>query len=296
MADLVIKEVPSLRQPTLVAAFSGWPDAAEAATGAVRYLGERLEAVKFAEILPENFYMFTLLRPQVVISESQQRTVIWPSNDFFYWRNPEEDNDLVLLLGAEPHLKWHGYIECLMSVVEQCQVSRVVSLGGTMDNVPHTIEPHLSGSSNDPALRAQLEQLSLQATGYQGPTSIHSAIVEACQQRGIPTASMWGHAPHYLQASPNPMVCHALLRKLTQLLGVKVDLGELRRSGMALERRIDEAMAQNAELRQYVEQLEQLYREGQGSIEEQEPPSPGLIIAELEEFLRNQREEDDPSF
>src|SRR5439155_14780523 len=66
-----------LRRPMLIMAFSGWNDAAEAATTAARYLGAGFHAEKFAEIDPEEFYHFGLSRPQVRFkegSESERRS------------------------------------------------------------------------------------------------------------------------------------------------------------------------------------------------------------------------------
>ena len=42
-----------LRRPILIAAFSGWNDAAEAATTAARYLAVTFQGEKFAEIDPD---------------------------------------------------------------------------------------------------------------------------------------------------------------------------------------------------------------------------------------------------
>ena len=50
---LKIQELPSLRSPILVAAFAGWPDAAEVASGTARFLSRKLRARRFAEIDPE---------------------------------------------------------------------------------------------------------------------------------------------------------------------------------------------------------------------------------------------------
>ena len=54
-----------LRRPVLIMAWSGWNDAAEAATTAARYVATSLSAEKFAEIDPEEFYHFGLTRPSV---------------------------------------------------------------------------------------------------------------------------------------------------------------------------------------------------------------------------------------
>ena len=66
MGPLTIHSLPQgLRRPVLITAFSGWNDAAEAATTAARYLATSFQAEKFAEIDPEEFYHFGLSRPYV---------------------------------------------------------------------------------------------------------------------------------------------------------------------------------------------------------------------------------------
>src|SRR3970040_258108 len=75
---------PSLKHPVLILAFAGWTDACASATTAVRYLTEQLIATKFASIDPEEFYDFSIQRPQVRLTEGMQREIHWPSYDFYY--------------------------------------------------------------------------------------------------------------------------------------------------------------------------------------------------------------------
>ena len=57
--DAVIWEArPQLNRPVMVAAFEGWNDAADAASGAVTWLRRRLKATQIARIDPEDFYDF----------------------------------------------------------------------------------------------------------------------------------------------------------------------------------------------------------------------------------------------
>ena len=57
MSDSLQMQVrPELRDPALILAFEGWNDAGEAATRAVRYLGESFQMVSLARIDPEEFY------------------------------------------------------------------------------------------------------------------------------------------------------------------------------------------------------------------------------------------------
>ena len=49
---------PELRRPHVIAAFTGWNDAADAASTAVKHLVENLGAAPLAEIVPEEFTDF----------------------------------------------------------------------------------------------------------------------------------------------------------------------------------------------------------------------------------------------
>src|SRR2546426_1914582 len=81
------REPPS-NVPTLVTAFSGWIDAGEAATGAMRSLVRQLAAVPLASIDPEDFFDFTQVRPVVRLTAAGERTIRWPRNAFWTWQPP----------------------------------------------------------------------------------------------------------------------------------------------------------------------------------------------------------------
>jgi proteasome assembly chaperone (PAC2) family protein len=264
----------------------------------MKYLLRKLRAHKFASIDPEEFYDFTETRPTTKLRTPWQRDVRWPRNEFHYHVRRGEGPDFVLFLGREPNLRWRTYIDLVLGLAEQCGVERLISLGGTFDQVTHNGEPRVSGTALDPELRKAMQGMGLSPSRYEGPTSIHSALGDACQKRSLPTASLWGHAPHYLQAAPNVKVCYGMLRKLTALLDFTVDLEELRRAADALEVRVERLLADNAELREYVRQLDA----GELPDDDVEPaddgpppemPSPEMVVAELEEFLRQQRRPDD---
>ena len=94
---------PALREPLLVLAFLGWNDAAESASSGIRYLRRLAQAEPFAEIDPEEFFIFTEQRPQIRLTSGQQRELRWPTTDFTVAQLPGASRDLILGLGAEPH-------------------------------------------------------------------------------------------------------------------------------------------------------------------------------------------------
>jgi proteasome assembly chaperone (PAC2) family protein len=297
---LIVEEQPELQNPTMVVAFRGWPDAGEVASGSLRYLLRMLRARKFASIDPEEFYDFTEVRPRTRLIRPWQRELRWPSNEF-HWVRPEHGPDLVLFLGREPSLRWKAYVGTVLDLAERCGVQRLITMGGTFDQVTHTGEPRVSGTAMDPELRRAMEGLHMRGSTYEGPTSIHSVLLDTCRRRGVSGGSVWGHAPHYLQAAPNVKVCYGMLRKLSALLDLTVDLDELQSASRALEQRVERLLEDNAELREYVRQLDA----GQEPSGDPEPvedgppaemPSPEAVVRELEEFLRQQqrRPDDEP--
>ena len=284
--SLIIHEMPPARLPTMIVAFAGWPDAAEAATRAVQYMVRELGATKFAEIDPEEFFDFTEVRPETTLNSRDERTIRWPANDFYYFAPACESRGLLLFDGTEPNLRWRGFSRLVTGMAERCGVEMVVSLGALLDAVPHTREPKVTGRANSSELTHKAEWLGIRNSGYQGPTGIHTPFMESCERNGLPYASIWGHSPHYVNTSPNPAVSHALLSKLQSLVDFDADLEELRVAGEAFESEVTRAIAGDADIAAYVERLEQRHDEAAepaGDI-----PSPDDMVAELEQFLRSQ--------
>ena len=275
-----------LRNPPLVAAFGGWPDAQEAATRAVRYLVRKLSAVRFAAIDPEEFYDFTQVRPVVHFNDEGERVVRWPSNEFFYHRAEPPGRDMVLFVGTEPNLRWRSFTSLLLDVAQRCSVNMVVALGALLDAVPHTREPRVTGSANQPQLRRVLEGLGVRGSSYQGPTGIVTALMEQCRQRGYAFCSVWGHAPHYLQVSPNPRVSRAVLSRLCALLNIPLDLSDLEARERTFDAEVSQAIGSNTEVLSYIQRMEAYYDANYATPEEL--PDPKAVVQELEEFLRRQ--------
>lgn len=280
---LVIEHRPALRRPVLLAAFAGWNDASQVATFALRTLRRAWSSKRFAYIPSEPFFVFTEARPLISLTPSGQRSLEWPANEFFAHQLPESERDVILLIGTEPHLKWQTFCRIVVEAAQAYDVSTLVTLGGFLADVPHTFEPRLSGFASGPDLLPQLEDLGVQLSSYQGPTGIIGALYETWGATGRPALGFWGHVPHYISAAPNPRVTLALLRRVETVLGLTLPLEGLETSAQDFTAQIDEALLENPEARDYVEQLEQNYT---GDVSEMPAPK---LIDELEEFLRSRR-------
>jgi proteasome assembly chaperone (PAC2) family protein len=287
MDGLLFLEETDYKLPTMIVAFAGWPDAAEAATGAVKYVAAQRGARKLAEIDHEEFYDFTLVRPNVRIDDEGGRVVTWPSNDFFYATPTDESDGILLFVGTEPNLRWRAFASIMLEVARRVGVEAVFTLGALNDAVPHTREPRVTGVASDPEVRVRMRELGIRGSGYEGPTGIHTAFLEACDTAGLPVASLWGHNPHYVTSSSNPRVSLVLLSKLQAMAELRVDLGDLRGAGDAFDSELAQAIGLRSEITSYVTQLEQRY---DATVDPSaDIPSPSAMVEEMEEFLRQQR-------
>ena len=79
----------------------------------------------------------------------------------------------------------------------------------------------------------------------------------ACQESGLPSASLWAAVPHYIAAAPNPKAALALVRKLEGLVRVAVDASDLESATADYERQVSLAVQSDPDVQAFVERLEQ---------------------------------------
>ena len=249
---LTFESQPALRRPVLILAFAGWSDAGTSATTSVRYLTEQLIAAKFASIDPEDFYDFSIQRPQVRLVEGLQREIHWPSYDFYHGGGIGVERDFVFGIGAEPHLRWRAFCETILRLVRECKIEMIVTLGAYLDEVLYTRPVPLTGFSSDQKLMRELELL---PSRYQGPTGIVGVLGDACRRSGTPNMSLWAALPHYLSASPNPRGALALVLRLAQWLGLRVDTGPLERAAAEFQNKVNEVVNNDPNLSAFIREL-----------------------------------------
>ncbi len=275
---------PTLRRPVLLAAFRGWNDAGEAASGAVGVLGDALDATAFAEVDAEDFFDFQATRPTVGIVDGGSRRIEWPENRFSWAGLPGTDHSAVLLDGTEPNLRWRTFATGVVDLALDLGVELVVTLGALQVDVPHTRPVPVTGSASDPRLAGRL---GLRSSTYEGPTGITGVLHHAFVVAGLDTVSLWAGVPHYLSGTPFLAAALALSDRVVHLLGADVSLDGLARDAAAQADDIKALVAEDEDLAEYVADLEQ-----RAVVAQREEGLPAAVsgdelAAELERFLRD---------
>ena len=286
MEHLIIHETPDKKLKHMVVVFSGWADAGEGATSAIKFLQRKLKSKKFAEIDPEEFYDFSQTRPYTSRTRDGKRRIHWPANEFSYLTDPRADSGAMVFVGVEPNLKWRTFAKTVATVAKDHGVESVVHIGALLDAVPHTRPVKLSGTASESSLSEFLEEQGIRSSNYQGPTGISSAVMAACIEEGLEYTSIWGHTSHYLQAAPNHRVGSTLLEILLKLLNLPLDLAELKSAASVFNLEVEKAVAKDDQIASYVTKLEGQYDEAVAAIE---IPDPAELVRDLEKFLRGEQ-------
>ena len=290
-----------LRRPLGIVGFGGWIDAGFAATGAVRYLVERLGATLVADIDPEPFYAFTDTRPRVSHPAPGHRVPVWPKAEWYVVRMPEDvPHDLVLFTAPEPNLRWRTYSTLVLDVFQTLGTETLVSFGAVLAPIHHRAQPSLRGYATTDSLRTLLRRRQISSGRYEGPTGITTVLLAAARERGLPAFSLSTSSPSYLTDMPNPRASAVLLRMAGEIGAVHFPLSDLDAESLVVAERIDKFLAERPELREAVERLPYTTEPLQSPPEsaahpvEQPPaelPSSAAVLQDLEEFLKSLRRE-----
>jgi len=270
--------LPVLRNPVAIAAFEGWNDAADSSTAAVEHLEQVWTSRPVTALDPEDFYDFQVNRPIVSMAEGETRNIEWPTTRFSVATPPGTERDVLLIRGIEPSMRWRTFCGEILELCHSLEVNRVVLLGALLADVPYTRPLPISGSA---ANRDAAERFNLTPTRYDGPTGIVGVLHEACTRAELDALSFWVHVPHYANNPPCPKATLALLHRVEDVLDLPVPMMDLAEESAEWEERLRAAAEQDAELAEYVRELEE--RVGDEGLQ---PLSGDEIAQEFERYLR----------
>ena len=280
---------PTLRSPVLIAAFTGWNDAGDAASSAVRHLIETWRAEHVASLDPEEFYDFGTTRPLVRLSDGVTREIVWPSNEL--WAASTPGGDVLLLLGTEPQLKWRTFCRQMTAVATEQEATLVLTLGALLADVAHSRPVSLIGTATDQGL---IDRFHLARSRYEGPTGIVGVLHDACAVAGLPSASLWAAVPAYAPGITSPKAALALVERAAALIGAPVSMQMLESSVADYEEEVTELVAGDDDLAGYVGRLEAMSGDDDDNDDENvvESTAPDAaveqFVEDVERYLRDQ--------
>ena len=289
---------PVLKTPTIVAAFTGWNDAADAASNAVRNLVEGWGALPLAEIDPEEFTDYATIRPHVRLKDGGTRNIVWPTVGL--WHVSGAGGDVILMLGPEPSLKWRLFSQQILGIADHFGTTMMLTLGALLADVPHTRPVQIIGTAIDTDL---VERFSLQRSRYEGPTGIVGVLHDACSQASLPSAALWAAVPAYASQVPSPKASLSLMRRSCEIIGTPAPVATVMNLIERYEEQVNSLVSDDEDLVAYVERLETMSDNGMNLDDEVDDDQlqfdfasdkmdgesgAETLMDEVEQFLRDQ--------
>ncbi|MFB6608974.1 proteasome assembly chaperone family protein [Agromyces sp. NPDC056379] len=281
----------------LVAGLTGYADAGGAVAQTTEYLLSTLDSTVVASFEADELLDYRARRP-IILFEGDHLTEYTPPRLSLDLAVDELGQQFLLLTGFEPDYQWQRFSSAVLDLIERFEVSSTTWINSIPMPVPHTRPVGVTVSGNRSEL---IEAMSIWRPTTQVPANVLHLVEFRLQELDHPTTGFVLLIPHYLSDAEYPSAAITALEAISASTGRIFPTDALREQGRDFVARIDEQVAENAELAKLVGTLEQRhdsYMEGTTlrsplTDEDGELPSADEIAAELEKFLAFRRANDD---
>lgn len=243
------------KAPILIAHLEGALDAGSAGTLAVVQLLHSLNAQRVATFDVDRLIDFRSHRPVLEVEEWVTTSLAEPeiALDLIH---DDQGQPILVLHGQEPDARWLSLTAAIDEIADDAGVEAVFSFHGLPAAVPHTRPTAIHIQSTDRDLIPDQAQMGGVA---KIPSPYTSYLQHRLSQRGLTGVTLLATVPYYLAGSTFPRASSALIRKLADMAGLSLPVGDLERGADEDATQVEELLEQNQELQNTVEALEQHY-------------------------------------
>ncbi|WP_432543914.1 proteasome assembly chaperone family protein [Kineococcus sp. SYSU DK002] len=288
-------ERPSLVEPPLVIALSGFIDAGNAVRQTVEHLLRTCRNDVVASFDVDQLHDYRARRPTMTFG-GQDWVDYEPPRLQVHRVTDEDGSSLLLLSGPEPDVQWERFSAAVWRLVDELGVGLVTVLSAAPTAVPHTRPAGVTASATRPELLDGFRTWDLEA---QVPAHASALVHLRGGQAGRDVVSVLAHVPHYLAGSDYPDAAAVLVRTLSGTTGVAVPVQSLQEAASATRVEVDRQVAESPEAAAVVTALEEQYDasgdEGRGTgAASAFLPTADELGEEFERFLAKREEDPGP--
>jgi uncharacterized protein (TIGR00162 family) len=212
---LIVKEKVHPKNAVLI---EGLPGQGLVGKIAADFLAKQLKAKKIAELYSPHFAYYVLV--------DKKGAVRLLRSEFYYWKNEQAENDLILLTGDSQPQTIEGQYEVADAILDFAQknnVSLVLTIGGYRTNAmdrPGVLASATNQALLDKALKAGAKN-SPSGSPIVGTAGL---LIGLAKFRKIEALCLLVETPGYL---PDPQAAKSVLDIVSRMLGFEVDLSGL---------------------------------------------------------------------
>ena len=232
---------PRLNTPNMLAA---WPGIGNVATIIVDYLKDKLNFKELGVL--EASYFFDPIG--VLVKDDVVEAPNFPQSQFYYYKNEGDGSDLILFIGDDqPAAKAYELANCVLDVGQRFEIQRVYTCAAAMTRIHHTEPPKVWGVATDQQLTTDLYKYDLEHASNLQIAGLNGLLLGVAKEREIDGICLLGEVPVYASRMHNPMAALAVMKVLTTMLEIKVDLADLAKMAVEAGERIKQVAAQAME-------------------------------------------------
>ncbi len=231
MKNVILHRSPRVKKPVMLAV---WPGVSDVALEVGNYLLDRLDATEFAEIEPLNF--FTPLG--ITVHDNVLQAPVFPENKFYLIKRPEAKNDLIIFYAeAQPDQNHYDLAKVVLDVAERFRVKRIYTCAAAM--VQHNVEKsRVLAAATDAKLIEEVKKYDVSLVGEFQIRGLNGILLGAARERGIEGICVLGETAQYAAELPNPIAASAILKTLTKIFNLEIDLSEIEREARQMAEEI----------------------------------------------------------
>jgi proteasome assembly chaperone (PAC2) family protein len=265
--ELDLWKKPKTKENVLLVGWRQWADAGAVSSGLPKYLAQQLGAEPIGAIRPDGFYLFQvpgtydLVRPVVRFEEGYPRSLETLHNDLYYVSG--HPRGILIFVGDEPHMDIERYVGALLAMAKDLGVKRIVAFGGVYGELPYDKERMISANYSLRQMKAEISQLAVNLSDYEGGASIGSYVCRRAGDQGMEDVGLYAFVPSYdftpiphlgsaIRLENDYMAWLGVMRRVDYMLKLNLDLTDLEKKTRQLIETMD---AKVEELEQEVPQL-----------------------------------------
>ena len=212
---------PNLNSPNMLAA---WPGIGNVATIVANYLKRKLNFKPLGQL--EASYFFDPIG--VTVKDNVVEAPQFPQSNFYYWKNKGGGSDIILFIGDD-QLSSKGYelANCVLDVGQRFKAKRVYTCAAALTRIHHTEQPGVWGVATSPDITGDLIKYDLMRAGNLQIAGLNGLLLGVAKERNIEGICLLGEVPFYATRLQNPIAALAVLKVLTMVLDIDIDLAEL---------------------------------------------------------------------
>ena len=232
---------PKLNSPVMLAA---WPGIGNVSIIVATYLERKLAFKRLGEVEASHFFDPI----GVVVKDNVVEAPQFPQNKFYYWKNNEGGSDVILFIGeTQPASKGYELANCVLDVGLSFGVKRVYTCAAALSRIHHSEQPAVWGVATSQQVTESLKRYDLVQRGNLHIAGLNGLLLGVAKEKDIEGICLLGEVPTYATRIQNPMAALAILKVLTKILDIEIDVAELVQLAGETKERMKQAAAEAME-------------------------------------------------